>query len=421
MSIAAPATQPAGADDSVVRWSVIVAAGMFASNLAMPDLLDLPIKHLLRTELKLGRDEVSLFLSLAGLPWYFKILAGLLSDCFPLFGTRRKHYLIFSGTLAGVFWLTVGAVPHDYWPLFFALMATHAMLVLVSTVTAALIVEAGKQLHAEGRLVTVRIMVESVCGVVAGPLAGLLASYDFGWTGVAAATIAVSVVPFAILLLREPSHAGHDASALREAGLKLSGVLRSRTIWLTALFVALANAPLSFGASLYFHQTEQLGFANIDIGYLNGISAAACLLTATAYGFLRARPSLRILVIAGILCGAIGAFSFVFYRSYQAALVVEIARGVLVTIGALVLMEVAVRATPTSVAAMGFAILMSCWNIGIAVGDYIGAWLVQHGFLTFYGLAATFAALSVLTLAALRLVPGTVFGDLAIDGIHRDP
>src|SRR5262245_1253455 len=116
MSIGAPVTQPAGADDSAVRWSVIIAAGMLASNLALPDLLDLPIKHLLRTELRLGRDEVSLFLSLAGLPWYFKVLAGLLSDCFPLLGTRRRHYLIFSGTLAGASWLAAGTVPHRYWP-----------------------------------------------------------------------------------------------------------------------------------------------------------------------------------------------------------------------------------------------------------------------------------------------------------------
>ena len=89
MTAPAPAIPAAAGGDSLLRWSTIVAAGIVASNLALPDLLDLPFKNLLRTELNLGRDDVSLFLSLAALPWYFKILAGLLSDSFPIFGMHR--------------------------------------------------------------------------------------------------------------------------------------------------------------------------------------------------------------------------------------------------------------------------------------------------------------------------------------------
>ena len=205
MTAPAPAAPAAAESDSLLRWSVVVAAGMVASNLALPDLLDLPFKNLLRTELKLGRDEVSLFMSLAALPWYFKILAGLLSDSFPLLGTHRRHYLIFSGALGAACWLVVGAMPHDYWPLLFALMATNTMLVFVSTVTAALIVEAGKRLGVEGQLVIVRVIMESVCLVVAGPIAGYLAAQPFGWTGVAGALIVMlTIVPAALFVLREP-------------------------------------------------------------------------------------------------------------------------------------------------------------------------------------------------------------------------
>src|SRR4051794_28241 len=244
MSAPAPATPAAAGRDSLARWGVVVAAGMVASNLALPDLLDLPFKNLLRTELKLGRDEVSLFLSLAALPWYFKIFAGLLSDSFPLLGTHRRHYLIFTGTLAAAGWLLVGAMPHDYWPLLFALMATNAMLVFVSTVTAALIVEAGRLLRAEAQLVTVRMITESACSIVAGPIAGYLAARPFGETGVVAALIvAVTIVPAALFVLREPPVARNDASALREAGIKLREALGWRTLWLAALFVALAIAP----------------------------------------------------------------------------------------------------------------------------------------------------------------------------------
>ena len=411
MTAPAPATPAAAGSNSLARWGLIIAAGMVASNLALPDSLDLPIRNLLRIELNLGRDETSLFFSLAGLPWYFKILAGLLSDSFPLLGTRRRHYLIFSGALAAAGWLLVGVVSHAYWPLLFALMAANAMLVVISTVTAALMVEAGKHLGAEGQLVTVRIITESACGVVAGPIAGYLAALPFGWTGVAGALIAVTVVPAALFVLREPPVAQRDTAALREAGIKLREALGSRSLWRTAVFLTLVLAPQTFNSSLYFHQVEQLRFSNIDVGYLNSISALASVVTAAAYAIVRPRFSLRMLLVVSLLLGAAGAGALVFYRSWEAALAIEILRGVFNTIGALALMEAAVRATPVSIAAMGFALLTSAWNVGIALGDYFGAWMVQNRVLSFYGLAAFFTVLSAMTLLALALplLPRAVF------------
>jgi len=413
MAAPAPATPAAAERDSLARWTAIVAAGMVASNLALPDSLDIPIKNLLRTELSLGRDEVSLFFTLAALPWYFKILAGLLSDSFPLLHTRRRHYLIFSGAFAAAGWLLVGAVSHAYWPLLFALMAANTMLVFISTVTAALIVEAGKRLGTESQLVTARIFTESACGVVAGPIAGYLATLPFGWTGIAGALIAMTVVPVALFVLREAPVAQRDAAALREAGTKLGEALGSRSLWLTALFLTLVLAPQTFNSSLYFHQVEQLRFANIDVGYLNSISAIASVVTAAGYGVVRPWLSLRTLLVASLLLGAAGAGALVFYRSWEAAIAIEILRGVFNTIGALALMEAAVRATPVSIAAMGFALLTSAWNVGIALGDYAGAWMVQNRVLSFYGLAALFAALSALTLLAVPLLPRGVFEEPA--------
>ena len=412
MTAPAPAVPAAAGSDSLLRWSTIVAAGIVASNLALPDLLDLPFKNLLRTELNLGRDDVSLFLSLAALPWYFKILAGLLSDSFPIFGTHRRHYLIFSSALAIACWLVVGAVPHAYWPLLFALMATNAMLVIVSTVTAALIVEAGKRLGVEGRLVTVRVIMENACLVVAGPIAGYLATRPFGWTGVAGALIvAATILPAALFVLREPRAAPRDAPVLREAGAKLREALGSTGLWRGALFLTLAIAPQTFNASLYFHQIERVGIANIDIGYLSSLQALAAVATGFAYAAFRPRFTLRTLVVTGLLFGAIAAGSLVFYRSWEAALAIEVLRGTLGMVSLIALMEAAVRATPVSIAAMGFALLMSAWNLGIALGDYAGAWMVQHGVLSFYGLAGLYALLSAMTLLALPLLPRSVFDE----------
>ena len=38
-----------------------------------------------------------MYLTIVHIPWSFKILYGLISDNVPLFGTRRKSYLIIMG------------------------------------------------------------------------------------------------------------------------------------------------------------------------------------------------------------------------------------------------------------------------------------------------------------------------------------
>jgi predicted MFS family arabinose efflux permease len=227
------------------------------------------------------------------------------------------------------------------------------------------------------------------------------------------------------LVLREATVAQRDVAVLLEAGIKLREALGSRSLWLTALFLTLVLAPQTFNSSLYFHQVEQLRFANIDVGYLNSISAIASVVTATAYAVIRSRFSLRMLLVVSLLLGAAGAGALVFYRSWEAAIAIEILRGVFNTIGALALMEAAVRATPVGIAAMGFALLTSAWNVGIAFGDYAGAWMVQNRVLGFYGVAGLFALLSAMTLLALPLLPRGVFEEPThganIDGPGGNP
>jgi hypothetical protein len=47
--------------------------------------------------------QVAVLMGLAGLPWVVKPLYGFISDSVPLFGYRRRSYLILCG-LAGAKW-----------------------------------------------------------------------------------------------------------------------------------------------------------------------------------------------------------------------------------------------------------------------------------------------------------------------------
>src|SRR3989442_977371 len=75
----------------LVRWAILVGAGVFATTFAQPAVLKRPLQYLLKSDLHVSRDAMAAFFAAGALAWYFKPLAGILSDSVPLFGTRRRH------------------------------------------------------------------------------------------------------------------------------------------------------------------------------------------------------------------------------------------------------------------------------------------------------------------------------------------
>src|SRR5215469_17003412 len=89
--------------------------------------------------------------SSSGVGWPgLKPLAGILTDAFPLFRTRRRHYLLISAALASASWIGMTTVPHTYRALLWGGMTVNLFMVMASTVTGAFLVEAGQSLGATG-------------------------------------------------------------------------------------------------------------------------------------------------------------------------------------------------------------------------------------------------------------------------------
>ncbi len=78
----------------------------------------------------------------------------------PLFGTRRRHYLLLSA--AGVLWLLLGIVPKTFHSLLGTIVALETMWVIGSTVVEGLLVEEGQKYQATGQLSSLRLSVRSL-------------------------------------------------------------------------------------------------------------------------------------------------------------------------------------------------------------------------------------------------------------------
>jgi predicted MFS family arabinose efflux permease len=168
---------------SLTQYAVLVAAGAFATTFAQQRVLgNLPTTFLLKDYFHMKREEVAVFFFWAVFAWNLKPIAGIFTDAFPLFGTRRRHYMIIGAAAAGVFWILLAFGAKTYATLMLLSVLLNVAMVFASTVMGGLMVEAGQAFGAPGRISSLRQFVQSVSGIGAPLLGGYLAGKSFGWS-----------------------------------------------------------------------------------------------------------------------------------------------------------------------------------------------------------------------------------------------
>src|ERR1700676_3025814 len=78
----------------LIRWAVIIGSGVLATTLSQPAVLKIPFQNLLKNDLHVSRQMMAAFFAIVPFAWNIKPLFGIISDSTPIFGTRRRHYLL---------------------------------------------------------------------------------------------------------------------------------------------------------------------------------------------------------------------------------------------------------------------------------------------------------------------------------------
>ena len=389
----------------LTRWVVLIGAATFATTMSQTGILRLPFQNLLKSELNVSREAMASFFALIGLAWYFKPLAGILTDSIPLLGTRRRHYLILSAVCAAAFYFLAGMASHTYVALVIVLVAANAMLVVGSTVAGGVTVEAGQRYGATGRLSSALYVVANGCVLLGGPLGGFLAARTFGFTAATCALISLSVVPFAWWFVREPVAKQKGNETWSKAKAQFLCLIRSRTMWTAAGLLFLVYVAPGFLTPLYYLQTDTLKLSQQFIGTLILLGGLFGIGGSFLYAVLCPKIPLRMLLYLSVAASALGSLGYLFYRSAVAAAAVESENGLIAAFVTLALMDLAARATPHGSEALGFALMMSVLNVAQSLSDVLGSWLMDHHHVSFSKLVWLNAGTTALVLFVIPLLP----------------
>ncbi|HZZ87553.1 MAG TPA: MFS transporter [Caulobacteraceae bacterium] len=406
MAAVAVEAEARSAPNGFARAAVLVVVGIMSTTLAQDGMLArLPIQNLLKNELHEPRSATAAFFFLSGLAWYFKPLAGILTDAFPVFGSRRRTYLVGSAVVGTLIWLAVSLIPHQYAALAGMMVLLSVFMMLASTVIGAVLVETAHATGASGRLTALRFAVQYLCAIGAALVGGYLATIWFGWVAIASAAILFLIVPVAFATLHEPRVTADASEILAGAKRQLQRILAARTMWAAGGLVALFYIAPGFTTALFYKQQSELHMAPPAQGVLNMIAAVGAIAGVLSYAALCRSLRLRTLLFGCLSLATLTTLGYLFYSSVLEAQIVEAVHGFGAAVATTALVDLSVRATPAGSEGLGYALMISISNFARFGTDWMGSLMLDHWHLPFSDLVLANAATTLIAVPFVALLP----------------
>ena len=398
-------------DKALIHAAIVIVVGVLATTLAQTHLLGrIPIQNLLKNELHADRTANAAFFFWAIFPWYFKPIAGILTDAFPLFGSRRRSYILISAGLGTLAWFGLSVTPHEYNKLLFVAIAINTFMVVASTVVGGYMVEVAQATAGSGRLTALRNFVQQACYMISGPVAGTLASIAFTWTAVACGSILFLLIPATVFFLKEQRKYTDSDVLIAGAYKQLGKIASARTMWAAAGLMALFYLAPGLQTATFYKQQNDLHMNTEAQGILQLVFGIGGIVSATGYGFLCRYWNLRRLLLWCLLGATITSLGYLFYTTPLRAQIVETVYGFGFTLAELALMDLAIRATPAGSEGLGFSLMMSVRNLALFGTDWFGAKLMDQYHLPFNSLVIANAATTLITVPLVFLLPKLIVG-----------
>lgn len=341
-----------------------------------------PLTYFLKETQGWDAVRISVAVAIFDLPWVIKPLWGAISDFVPLFGFRRRPYLVLANLAAVLAFARVATLdtPAALIP---AITATSFAMAVSSTLCGALLVETGQKHDASPGLVNQQWLWYNIAQMAAVLLAGYLIEILPPAGALHAAAWIAAVAPLSVVCsvwLIQEDRARIDLAALRGRLGALLSAFRSRNLWLVAGFLFLYYFSPGFGTPLYFEMTDRLGFSQGFIGVLSSVSAGGWILGGVLHKWRLHRLSQPALLRLSIAGGVVTSLAYLLLGGYASAVVIWLLSGTAAMIAMIATLSLAAESCPQGAEGFAFAGLMSIINFATPLGDTLGSVLYEHVF-----------------------------------------
>jgi MFS family permease len=354
--------------------------------------------------------QVTAYLAIFNFPWIIKPIYGAFSDFVPLFGYRRKSYLIAANIAAIVGFILVTQLEAPS-TLVWALQLTAYAMAISSTVCGAVLVEQGQRLGQSGKFVNQQWLWFNFAAMLASILGGQLVQHFAPGTALHAAAAIVAVAPVAVLVgsifFVPERKARLDVAALRGTFGGLAAAFKKRELWIIAIFLFFYYFSPGLSTPLYYVMTDDLKFSQGYIGALGSIGSAGWVVGALSYRRLFGGLSSKRILQLSIVLGTASTAAYLLLYNEASAAVLSFCSGFSAMLATVATVTLAADYCPPKSEGFSFAVMMSIINLATATADIVGSFLFQHLFghtlAPLILVSAAFTALAFVLLPLLHL------------------
>ena len=358
----------------------------------------LAVSFFLKDELLLSPVQVSALFGIVLLPWMIKPVFGFISDGLPIFGYRRRPYLILSGILGTASWVSLATIVHTTWAATLAIALSSLSVAMSDVIVDSLVVERarGESQAKAGSLQSVCWGASAIGGLITAYFSGLLLQYFttrtvFGIT--ALFPLMVSGVAWLIAespVSKDSQDNDHTNSLPIKHQLKqLRQAITQKTIWLPTAFIFVWQATPSADSAFFYFSTNELHFEPEFLGRVHLVTSFASLAGVWIFQrFLKSIPFRVIFAWSTVLSSILGMTMLLLVTHTNRRLGIDdhwfslgdsVVLSVMGQIAFMQVMVLAARLCPSGVEATLFALLMSVFNsagtVSRAFGALITYWL----------------------------------------------
>lgn len=353
----------------------------------------------LRGDLKLSPFQVTTFMAAYGILWSIKPLYGLITDFFPIFGRRRKPYILIFSALATLAWGIIAFYPPTYNLVLACMFVQSLGIAFVDVVCDGRVIERSTE-ETAGKIQSLVWGSRMVGAMIGGFLGGALIPV-IGYQGI---FLIMAMMPILILITALFIEEEKVESVVKKAsniypkfksfykGLKNPWkkieeiALEYRALLLASAFIMVFNMFPHFTTSaggiapFTLFMKESLGFSETFLGALITILSFGKLMGIILYAlFVDGIDLQKVLKWSAIIGSLVTLFALVMFNPY-AAVIIHLCWGIVGYIAFLPVMTLAVRSCPKHMEATAYATLMSVGNFGNTfavfssgfVYDYLG-------------------------------------------------
>jgi folate/biopterin transporter len=353
-------------------------------------LARLAVSFFLKDELGMSPAEVSAMLGVVALPWIIKPLYGFMSDGLPIFGYRRRPYILISALLGMSAWVSLATIVHTPLAATGAIALCSLSAAVSDVIADSLVVERARKesVTDAGSLQSLSWGATALGGLITAYLSGfLLQHFSTQTIFLISASFPLILSATAWLIAEEKTNKRTDFETVKDQLKQLRQAVSQKTIWLPTAFLFLLQATPSSDSAFFFFTTNELGFPPEFLGRVGLVTSIASLAGVWLFQrFLKTVPFRVIFGWSTVIATALGMTTLLLVTHANRALGIDdrwfsIGDSLILTvIGQIAYMPVLVlsaRLCPRGVEATLFALLMSIINLAGILSQEGGAVLTH--------------------------------------------